>query len=154
MFEQEERGASRREGGLGIGLGLARELVTLHGGEIDAASPGAGLGATFTLRLPLHERSDFVPLDATVELANPLQACASWSSTTTPTAIETFGMLLEHRRRQVTAARSGAEALHLCETTGFDLIISDIGMPMMDGSRADRQPAPTAGRRSGCRRSP
>ena len=64
MFEQEERGPARREGGLGIGLGLARELVELHGGRIEASSPGPGRGSIFTARLPLRERSGFVPLDS------------------------------------------------------------------------------------------
>ena len=135
MFEQEERGASRREGGLGIGLGLARELVMLHGGQIDAASAGAGLGSTFTLRLPIHKRSDFAPLDETPEVTNPLQGLRILVVDDDPDGIETFGMLLGIEGAKVTAARSGADAMRLCETNSFDLIISDIGMPMMDGSQ-------------------
>ena len=135
MFEQEERAASRREGGLGIGLGLARELVVLHGGRIDAASAGAGLGATFTLRLPVHERSDFAPLDHAPEVTNPLQGLRILVVDDDPDGIETLGMLLGIEGAEVTAARSGADALRFCETKGFDLIISDIGMPMMDGSQ-------------------
>ena len=135
MFEQEERGPSRREGGLGIGLGLAREMVLLQGGEILAASPGPGLGATFTLHMPIHERSGFVALDEAPEDRNPLAGLRILVVDDDPDAIETFGMLLGLQGAVVTTASSGAEALRLCDSASFDLIISDIGMPMMDGSQ-------------------
>jgi two-component system CheB/CheR fusion protein len=135
MFEQEERGASRREGGLGIGLGLARGIVVLHNGQIEASSPGPGLGSTFTLRLPLHERSDFAPHKMPAEEISPLSGLRVLVVDDDPDAIETFAMLLQMQGAKVTPARSGAEALRLCEDSTFDLIISDIAMPMMDGSQ-------------------
>src|SRR4029079_13924885 len=52
LFAQGERTLARTEGGLGIGLTLARRIVALHGGSITAASEGAGKGSTFTVRLP------------------------------------------------------------------------------------------------------
>ena len=135
MFEQEERTASRREGGLGIGLGLAKELISLQGGTIEVASAGPGLGSTFTLQLPVHERSEFAPLDDAPADDNPLAGLRILVVDDDPDAIETFGMLLGIEGAHVTAAHSGADALRLCEDATFDLIISDIGMPMMDGSQ-------------------
>ena len=55
MFSQEGRAREQRDEGLGIGLALVRKLVELHGGSVDCASDGPGLGATFTIRLPLAE---------------------------------------------------------------------------------------------------
>jgi signal transduction histidine kinase len=54
LFYQAERDVDRAEGGLGLGLSLVRNLVELHGGEVQASSPGRGLGSTFTVRLPLE----------------------------------------------------------------------------------------------------
>jgi PAS domain S-box-containing protein len=61
MFAQLDDSPSRRSGGLGIGLGLARRLVELHGGRIEARSEGSGKGAEFTVRLPLDESALAVP---------------------------------------------------------------------------------------------
>jgi signal transduction histidine kinase len=55
MFEQISRDASYSQGGLGIGLALVHKLVALHGGRVEVFSEGAGLGSTFTVRLPLPE---------------------------------------------------------------------------------------------------
>jgi signal transduction histidine kinase len=52
-FRQAYAAATRRHGGLGLGLAIVKHLVELHGGEVHAASPGEGAGATFTVRLPL-----------------------------------------------------------------------------------------------------
>ena len=54
-FRQGQSADSKRQGGLGLGLAIVRQLAQLHGGEASAASPGEGRGATFTLRLPLTQ---------------------------------------------------------------------------------------------------
>ncbi len=56
LFAQRDAASGKREGGLGLGLSLVRRLVEAHGGQVAAASPGPGQGATFTIRLPMHAR--------------------------------------------------------------------------------------------------
>ena len=67
IFDQFTQGASRaadpRAGSLGLGLAIARHLIELHGGAIEAASPGEGRGTTFTVRLPLLESPQPVPAE-------------------------------------------------------------------------------------------
>ena len=58
LFVQSERSLDRSQGGLGIGLTLVRRLVELHGGTVQAASDGGGMGSTFTVRLPAIPRSE------------------------------------------------------------------------------------------------
>jgi signal transduction histidine kinase len=53
LFTQGSRTLDRAQGGLGLGLALVRKLVELHGGQVDASSPGLGQGSTFTVTLPL-----------------------------------------------------------------------------------------------------
>ncbi|HZV91872.1 MAG TPA: ATP-binding protein, partial [Caldimonas sp.] len=134
MFKQEESARTRVEGGLGIGLALARSLVELHGGRITAESAGPGLGASFKVWLPLHQRTGFSPLD---EAASPpsgwLAGLRVLVVDDTPDALETFAFLLEYEGATVVQAQSAAEALRLADNQDFDLLISDIGMPQMDG---------------------
>jgi signal transduction histidine kinase len=61
LFTQVEAARSRADGGLGIGLNLVKELVTLHGGSVQVRSDGPGKGSEFTVRLPLAQASDSPP---------------------------------------------------------------------------------------------
>ena len=144
MFRQEEGHTTRREGGMGIGLGLVKALATLHGGAVVAKSPGPGQGATFEVSLPLHERTDFAELDLLSRPDRPLEGLRILLVDDTPDTLETFGQLLELEGAAVSCASSGVEALAMCEGMRFDLLISDVGMPGMDGNqlitRLRRQP--------------
>nr|MDQ2735725.1 ATP-binding protein [Pseudomonadota bacterium] len=134
MFKQAEAPTTRGEGGLGIGLALVKSLAELHGGRASAESEGEGRGATFRVWLPLHRSTDFAPLDG-----KPGAVPSSLAGTRillvddAPDTLETFGYLLEHEGAIVTPASSGAEALRLAQTGEFDLLVSDVGMPHMDG---------------------
>jgi signal transduction histidine kinase/ActR/RegA family two-component response regulator len=132
VFRQAEGGTVRRHGGMGIGLALVRQLTELHGGNVRAFSAGVGRGAKFTVTLPLHEGSE----------AEPERAAGSFPSISAVRVLlvddssETVAALrdlLECEGATVTTALSGAEGLRAAKENEFDLVISDISMPEMDG---------------------
>jgi two-component system CheB/CheR fusion protein len=134
MFKQAEAPTTRGEGGLGIGLALVKSLAELHGGRVAAESEGPGRGATFRVWLPLHRATEFSPREgAGSATPRSLVGMRVLLVDDAPDTLETFGYLLEHEGAVVTPASSGAEALRLAATADFDLLVSDVGMPQMDG---------------------
>ena len=131
MFSQSGTFLERR-GGLGIGLALVRELSIAQGGDVVAASPGLGLGTTFTVRLPLAGHSQGALADPQPAMA-PLQGLRVLLVDDMEDALALFDVVLEHEGAQVDTATSGAAALELLAHNSYDLLISDIGMPGMDG---------------------
>ncbi len=136
VFELYKQGSPQQPsdgGGMGIGLALARDLVFLHGGALEAASPGPGMGATFTLKLPVHVRTDFGAFDQ-LEDSTSLQGLRILYVDDSQDTLETFAELLKLEGAIVTPALGGREALRLVQAApGLDLILSDVGMPGMDG---------------------
>jgi signal transduction histidine kinase/CheY-like chemotaxis protein len=132
MFRQAEAGLSRRHGGLGIGLSLVRQLVELHGGRVRAESEGTGKGSRFTVWLPILS-----PEAARVPGARPVAgALAGVHILVVDDSEDTLAMLyhlLKGAGAEVQTASSGAEALRQTESAGFDVILSDLSMPGMDG---------------------
>jgi two-component system CheB/CheR fusion protein len=135
MFRQADAATTRGEGGLGIGLALVKSLVEMHGGRVAVESEGRGRGSTFKVWLPLHERTDFAPLGdgGLVVATRPLDGARVLLVDDTADTLETFGYLLEHEGAEVTPANSGVEAIEIAGRSPFDLIISDVGMPGMNG---------------------
>jgi two-component system CheB/CheR fusion protein len=131
MFGQSAVPTTRSSTGLGIGLALVRQIVELHGGRVEAASSGIGKGARFTIWLPAASR----PAAATVQTGagGAVAGMHVLLVDDTPETSETFQLLLEFEGASVTTATSGPQALGLLDSERFDLIISDIGMPGMDG---------------------
>jgi len=134
MFRQADGSNRRRHGGLGIGLALVQQLVQLHGGTIDAASGGPNQGSRFTIRLPLlRETASPVVVSAG---AVDLEVFAQKSFLIIDDSEDTVTMLTELLQvagANVTAAKNGADALRIAEENEFDVILSDISMPEMDG---------------------
>ncbi|CAA9351365.1 Two-component system sensor histidine kinase/response regulator hybrid [uncultured Leptolyngbya sp.] len=145
MFEsfcQEDGSTTRRFGGLGLGLAIVRQIVELHGGTIRAASPGEHQGATFSVQLPvLAPAASLVapPSRTPTETKAPLDQMQILlvEDDTDTRAFQTC--LLEQNGAKVTAVASGLAALQALEQSLPDVLISDVGMPAMDGHMLIRQ---------------
>jgi two-component system CheB/CheR fusion protein len=134
MFRQARRATTRRQGGLGIGLALVKHLAEQHGGRVEAESAGIGHGARFSVWLPRYGGGDS-HASSPATPASALQGLRILLVDDTPDTLESFGMLLQLEGAVVTTAGSGRQALEAAQQPGaeFDLIVSDIGMPDMDG---------------------
>ncbi|MGN6316263.1 response regulator [Trinickia sp.] len=135
-FCQEDAGIARQHGGLGLGLSIARQLVELHGGHIAARSGGVGCGATFVVTLPAtgaelaRERDgETLALDAPPELAG-LRVLVLEDE---PDARELVERVLQERGATTLVFGSALEALNACAIEAPDVIVSDIGLPGVDG---------------------
>jgi PAS domain S-box-containing protein len=133
MFRQADARTTRQYGGLGIGLALVKQLAELHGGSIQAQSAGTGCGAQFTLRLPLVTAAQPVAAVDARSTQGGLQGARILIVDDSPDSLEMLNLLLEAEGAEVRTAAGGQAALQIAETADFDLIISDISMPEMDG---------------------
>lgn len=133
-FRQADAATTRKFGGLGLGLAIVRHLVELHGGTVRADSLGEGQGATFTIRLPLlhtpsqanqDERSSQQFLDL-----SDIKILVVDDETDTRDLV---AFVLEQQGAQVITATSAHEALLVLPYAKPDVLLSDIGMPEMDG---------------------
>jgi signal transduction histidine kinase/ActR/RegA family two-component response regulator len=142
-FSQSDSSSTRRHGGLGLGLSIVRQLVELHGGTVTATSPGAGEGTTFKVIFPLlsvrPELRD-VEMPPPLTGSNPLPDRQPSLNDLrvlivedAPDARELVAAMLEGCGAVVVAVGSAGEALEEMERRIFDVLISDIGMPLMDG---------------------
>ena len=132
-FRQEDGSKTRAHGGLGLGLALVKSFVEAHHGSVQADSAGHGHGSRFTITLPCTE----------VVAADASQTSAETSTQAAPAHLmiieddaDTLEMLratLEAHGFRVTACESAEETLDIAPANSIDLIVSDIGMPQMDG---------------------
>ncbi|HJR34670.1 MAG TPA: ATP-binding protein, partial [Gemmatimonadales bacterium] len=138
MFTQVDRTLERAQGGLGIGLTLARRLIQLHGGSIEARSEGEGRGSEFVVRLPaLVELSPQRP--APPEIAGPMPpARRILVVDDNPDAARSLSMLLALTGSEVHTAHDGVEAVRMATDCEPDLIFLDLGLPRMNGYDACR----------------
>ena len=143
-FRQADASIARERGGLGLGLSIARQLAEMHGGTIDAASGGVGLGSTFTLKLPLmivhpvarddservHPRASSGEQDIP---AGDLDGVRVVAVDDDADAVALVAELLEAAGARVRTAASADAALRLIETEPPQVLVTDLGMPQVDG---------------------
>jgi two-component system CheB/CheR fusion protein len=133
MFGQGTPSIVRGTKGLGIGLAMVQQIVELHGGRVRATSGGTGQGACFALWLPLDSRQFERDPGETPVREVSLEGVRVLIVDDSRDVMEAFSLLLELTGAKVRATTSPLEALKLLEVEPFDLLISDIGMPEMDG---------------------
>jgi CheY-like chemotaxis protein len=134
LFVQSETSLERSEGGLGIGLPLARTLVELQGGRIEAFSAGSNQGSEFTVWLPLAQTppATVAPVDANAAHA-PVSGKRVLLVDDSVDAAMAMSLLLEADGFDVRTAHDGHEALALSDTFAPQIVLLDIGLPGMDG---------------------
>jgi signal transduction histidine kinase len=131
-FRQADGSTSRRHGGLGLGLAIADALAKMHGGRLEAKSEGVGHGAAFTLRVESAPTGKVVPetVDAKVHSLQGLDVLIVEDS---PDTLLLLSTLFRREGATVTSTASAAEALQSAVNKRPSLIVSDIGMPEVDG---------------------
>jgi signal transduction histidine kinase/ActR/RegA family two-component response regulator len=133
IFRQADSGTNRVQSGMGIGLAVVQQLVELHGGSVTAHSEGAGKGATFTIRLPRSVQGKSTSVPAGELNRNTLQGMTVLVVDDSEDTTEMVRHLLEIGGADVSVATSGFNALKLASENEFDVVLSDISMPEMDG---------------------
>jgi PAS domain S-box-containing protein len=147
-FRQADSRSTRVHGGLGLGLAIAKHLVELHGGVIQANSEGAGRGTLISIRLPVaaglksNVDADAQPATAAFQLHNTTLLVVDDQADSR----EMIAALLEQRGATILQCDSAASALDMLSTKKVDLLIADIAMPHIDGYELMRR-----ARSSGCR---
>lgn len=135
MFRQADSSRIRKHGGMGIGLALVQQLVQLHHGTVSAESEGTGKGSRFTVRLPLTREAQR-PSPSLGSSPVELGVLAHTDFLVVDDSEDTIAMLdqlLKTGGASVTTATNGADALRIARERKFDVILSDISMPEMDG---------------------
>jgi PAS domain S-box-containing protein len=137
-FRQEDSSIARHFGGLGLGMSIARQIVELHSGTIWVESAGEGQGATFFVRIPLlpeaiAPRSEPERVSSFLLDSLPLAGMCVLAVDDDADNRQLLALLLEESGATVTAAASASEALAILERLVPDILLSDIGMPEMDG---------------------
>ncbi len=135
-FEQGEVGVTRKFGGLGLGLAIAKAVVEMHGGTITAASPGRDLGAAFTVSF--NATIPVTGLDRPQKVASTSVKPSSGGARVLlvedhADTARMLSKLLKLSGFEVKTASSVAAALQVAETESFDVVVSDIGLPDATG---------------------
>jgi PAS domain S-box-containing protein len=138
MFTQVNTGA-RAQGGLGIGLTLAKTLVLLHGGTIEAMSPGEGKGCEFLVRLPLAREAEMVEGAPAAREGPSLRLSRVLVVDDNQDAADSLGMLLEFLGAEVKVVHDGPSALEAIKAFKPAVVLLDLGMPNMNGLEVARR---------------
>jgi two-component system CheB/CheR fusion protein len=143
MFMQVDTSLERSQSGLGIGLTLAKRLVEMHGGTIEARSAGLGKGSEFCVRLPTSSKPP-----AALPLAEPPVGVSPRSILIVddnPDTVTLFGLLLQRQGHEIHIAHDGLEAVAAAAELRPDVVLLDVGLPKLDGYEAARRIRQQAG---------
>jgi PAS domain S-box-containing protein len=135
-FSQADSGSTRAHGGLGLGLAIVRHLVELHAGSVEAASDGVGHGAAFSVRLPIKQSRAAAAADNQGQAMAPpgkLEGVSILVVDDEPDSREVLAELLRQYGAQTRTASSAEEALAEIAHNTPQVLLSDIGMPSVDG---------------------
>jgi PAS domain S-box-containing protein len=141
-FRQSDASTTRRYGGLGLGLSIVKSLIELHGGTVRVKSSGENQGSTFIITLPIsHVRSDESDRRRNVRSPDPLESfelpelggVSVLIVDDEPDGRALIARILEGRGARTACASSAPEALDALASERFDILLSDVGMPDMDG---------------------
>ena len=138
LFSRGDQSLAHTSGGLGIGLTLVHRLVELHGGRVSVHSDGAGRGSEFTIRLPLSGHASAAARD-TVAAPDLRPACTVLIIEDNEDARESLRSFLKLEGHRVDVAADGPSGLARAETSRPDVVLIDIGMPVMDGYEVARR---------------
>jgi PAS domain S-box-containing protein len=133
LFAQGDRSLARSEGGLGIGLTIVKKLVEMHGGSITAKSEGAGKGSEFTIHLPAAKRPAFptVAVSGSAQISNrKARILVVDDNVDTAHGMVRLLKLIGH---ETARAHDGNEALQIARDFRPEIVLLDIGLPVMDG---------------------
>jgi len=161
LFTQLDRDDGRAQGGLGIGLALVQRLVQMHGGDVSATSGGPGMGSEFVIRLPrLRDEEDPVEVEEPPAAAGgEIPSGSDMAAVVTPLvtasaaqmvrriliaddnndALESLATLLQLSGHEVYTATNGGTALQSVERHLPEVVLLDIGMPLLDGYEVARR---------------
>lgn len=135
-FRQADSTTTRAEGGLGLGLSIVRYLVEMHSGTVYAASEGEGLGATFTVLLPIIELPQeqlIKESEVKADILSTLFGLQILVVDDNPDTRELVSFILQQSGAKVISVSSVSEALEALVRLKLDVLVSDIGMPDEDG---------------------
>lgn len=133
LFFQADRTIDRSDGGLGIGLALVRSLVEMHGGSVEARSPGRGQGSEFAVRLPQVVEAPAPAGPLASRLAEGMPPARILVVDDNQDAARTLGMLLSVMGHEVSLAHDGDRAVEAALAERPDAIFLDIGLPKRNG---------------------
>ncbi len=138
-FAQLDTSYQHGDGGLGIGLTLAKRLVELHGGTIEAYSAGRGKGTEFLIRLPTIAAAPAKPASAPQRQFDSTASCRVLIADDNHDAAVSLSMLLQAMGHDTRVVHDGIEALEEAEHFRPDVVLLDIGMPRLDGYETARR---------------